>query len=456
MSLDQTHWQSRLDALAAKHGIVGASLAIAKGDVTLVAATGVLNRRTGVRATPDALFQVGSITKVWTATLLMQLVDEGLLDFDAPIVRYLPHFRIADDAITATVTARQLLSHTSGIDGDLMTDTGRGDDAIDKYVSAMASLTRVIPPGSTMSYCNAGYSLLGKLVAQLRGKTWELVLRERLLKPLGLDSAGTLPEEAILHAAAVGHVVPPGATAPIVTPAWDMPRGAAPAGRLHSTAAHQLAFARLHLAGGVAPDGTRLLSEASVVAMQKPHVAIPDRWSLGDHWGLGWILAQWGDQPVYGHDGATLGQAACLRILPKAGVVICLLMNGGRGPVQLFRELAGEIAPALAGVSPPTLPTPTPGLRVDPRRYVGTYSRVGCDVTVAEQDDGLAFTLQFTGDMARLLTPTPETGALVPHSEEVFLATLPSRPEPVPVVLFERDGTRYCHFSGRTAPKRVD
>ena len=453
MSLDQTHWQSRLAALAIKHGIVGASLAIAKDEVTLTATSGVLNLRTGVRVTPDALFQVGSITKVWVATLLMQLVDEGRLDLDAPIVRYLPNFRIADDAITASVTTRQLLSHSSGIDGDLMIDTGRGDDALEKYVDAMSALTRVIPPGSTMSYCNAGYSLLGHLIATLRGKSWDQVLRERLLQPLGLDSAGTLPEEAILHAAAIGHFVPQNA-APIVAPAWHMPRSTGPAGHLHSTAAGQLAFARLHMAGGVAADGKRLLSEASIAAMRQPQVAVPDRWSLGEHWGLGWILSTWGDQPVLAHDGGTLGQAAMLRVLPKAGLAVCVLTNGGRAPTVFFRELVSEIAQSLAGAGPPAFPQPQPERRVDPRRYVGTYVRVGIHIVIAEADGGLAFTLKFTDDMARLLNnPPPETGALLPHDDEVFLVKLPSKPEPLPMVIFEREGQRLVHFNGRTTPR---
>lgn len=86
MALDQQHWQDRLRTLADKHGVVGASLAVGHGGDTFEVATGVLNLRTGQPATPDSLFQIGSITKVWTATLVMQLVDEGLLDLDEPVV----------------------------------------------------------------------------------------------------------------------------------------------------------------------------------------------------------------------------------------------------------------------------------------------------------------------------------------------------------------------------------
>src|SRR3954463_14985924 len=117
MALDMTRWQDGLALLAEKHGVPGATLAILDGDEVGEAAYGVLNVRTQVEATPDSLFQIGSITKVWTATLVMQLVDEGLLDIDQPVVKYLPEFKVADAEVTKTVTTRHLLTHSSGIDG---------------------------------------------------------------------------------------------------------------------------------------------------------------------------------------------------------------------------------------------------------------------------------------------------------------------------------------------------
>ena len=131
MALDQQHWQERLDALADKHGVVGACLAIRHGDQTAEGATGVLNLRTQQPATPDSLFQIGSITKVWTATLVMQLVDDGLLDLDEPIATHLPDFAVADPTVARTATAPQLLCHTSDVDGDLFLDTGRGHDNLE-------------------------------------------------------------------------------------------------------------------------------------------------------------------------------------------------------------------------------------------------------------------------------------------------------------------------------------
>src|SRR5579884_1705656 len=109
----------RLADLAAEHGVVGASVAVRQGHTVLRAATGVTNLRTGVEVTPDTLFQIGSISKSYTAALVMQLVDEGLVDLDAPVERYVPGFTTARPEEAARVTPLHLLNHTSGVDGDV-------------------------------------------------------------------------------------------------------------------------------------------------------------------------------------------------------------------------------------------------------------------------------------------------------------------------------------------------
>jgi CubicO group peptidase (beta-lactamase class C family) len=456
MALDAAYWQDRLTTLADKRGVVGATFAIGLGDETVTAATGVLNLRTQAPATPESLFQIGSITKVWTAVLAMQLVDEGLIDLDQPVVTYLPEFRVADPDVTKTVTTRHLLSHTSGIDGDFFHDTGRGDDNLEKYVAAMAGLKQNHPLGATMSYCNSGYSALGRLIEVVRGTTWDAVLKERLLAPLGLTSAGTLPEEALLYSAATGHVTPPGSDDPVVTPQWGIFRSAGPAGLIHMTAVDLLAFARLHLAGGITADGTRLLSEASVAAMQQEQVAIPDRWTLGSHWGLGWFLMDWSGRRVFGHDGATLGQGGFLRILPDTGLSVSLLCNGGHMR-ELFEDLFGEVFSELGGVELPARPEPLPETEdFDASPYVGRYVREGID-TIIEADGkvGLRATMRPTGALAEAMGERePDVITLRRFDGEAFVARQKPDDSWTPAVFFELgDGRKYLHFGVRATPR---
>ncbi|HLB22883.1 MAG TPA: serine hydrolase domain-containing protein, partial [Dehalococcoidia bacterium] len=124
----RTEIQARLDEVAAKHGIPGMAVGLLSGEETLEAATGVVNIDTGVEATPDAVFNIGSVTKMYTATLVMQLVARGLVDLSAPITTYLPELRMEETADISDITVLHLLTHTSGIEGDCFFDTGRGDD----------------------------------------------------------------------------------------------------------------------------------------------------------------------------------------------------------------------------------------------------------------------------------------------------------------------------------------
>ena len=211
-SFDAASWHARLTELMQRHRVPGTTLGILHDGTITETGAGVLNKATGVEVTPGSLFQIGSITKVWTATLVMQLVDEGALDLDAPVAEVLPGFGVADPVVSRTVTTRHLLAHTSGIDGDVFTDTGRGDDCIERYVAAMKDVAQNHPLGATFSYCNAGYVLAGRIVEHLTGATWDGALRERIIQPLGLEGTVTLPEEALLHRTAVGHVGEPGTT----------------------------------------------------------------------------------------------------------------------------------------------------------------------------------------------------------------------------------------------------
>ena len=267
--------QRRLDALARQHDVPGAALAVSRGDELLEFATGVISTRTGVAATTDTVFQIGSNTKLMTTTLIMQLVEAGRADLDAPVRRYVPSLELAEPEVAGQITLRHLLTHTSGIEGDYFAEFGRGDDATARYVRSLATVGLIHRPGQLWSYCNAGFVIAGRVIEKLTGLTWDAALREKLYRPLGLTHTVTLAEEALLFRTAAGHVDVTGD--PVLAPVWQPPRSIGPAGMICSTPAEVLAFARMHLAGGLAPDGTRVLSAESAAAMTRLEAELPDK-----------------------------------------------------------------------------------------------------------------------------------------------------------------------------------
>ncbi|HEY4019840.1 MAG TPA: serine hydrolase [Pseudonocardiaceae bacterium] len=451
--VDGGHWQRRLDTLAERHSVPGAQLGILRlsdpDDDLVMAAHGLLNIDTGVTTTTDSLFQIGSISKVWTTTLIMQLVDEGKLDLDAPVIEVLPELRLADPDVTKQVTTRHLLTHTSGIDGDVFTDTGRGDDCVERYVALLADAAQNHPLGATWSYCNSGFSVAGRIIEKLTGGTWDAAVRERLFTPLGLTHTVTLPEDALLHRAAVGHV---GTTEPVRAPVWGLPRAVGPAGLITSTVADVLAFARLHLTGGLAGDGTRLLSAESTATMADKHADLPDTHTLGDSWGLGWIRYNWDGHRVIGHDGGTIGQSAFLRILPEQGIAVALLTNGGHTR-DLFQDLYEEIFAEVAGVEVPRpLTPPAEPVDVDLTPWLGSYERASVRMEVLA--DGPTLRVTATGPLAEMTDKPVEEFTMIAVEPDLFVVRTPETETWTPMLFYTLPtGARYLHHGGRATPK---
>lgn len=450
-------WQRRLTELAEKHGVPGAQLGVLRlGDghpeSRVELTTGTLNLAFGDRApvTLDSVFQIGSITKIWTTTAAIRLIEQGKFTLDTPVIELLPEL----DRSSATfegVTVRHLMNHTSGLDGDVFTDTGRGDDCVARYVEHFGDVERVFPVGASWAYCNSGFVLLGRIIERATGKVWDEAMRELLFDPLGLRNTVTLPEEAILRATAVGHEKSEGVLAPV--PVWGLPRAMGPAGLISATVGDLLSFAALHLRGGVTADGTRLLTEEHVAAMQAHETNVPATDRLTDSWGLGWIRFSWGGE-LFGHDGATLGQFAYLILDARNNVAFALLTNGG-DTEGLYEDLAGEVLGALLGTTLPERLEPIAG---DAERWseaiaehLGTYEAAEARVDVFTDERGLRIRQTYTGPLVELETePIIEFEAL-PAGPDRVLTRSPGNGEHWEAVTFSAlpSGERIVHIGVR-------
>ncbi|WP_370948012.1 serine hydrolase domain-containing protein [Amycolatopsis sp. cg5] len=426
--------ENRLPGLLAENKVPGAAVAVYAGGELVEAAAGVLNRETGVETTTDSVFQIGSITKVWTTTLAMQLVDEGKLDLDVPVRTYLPNFKLQDEDAAARVTTRQLLSHTAGFEGDIFTDTGRGDDAVEKLVDSFGDVPQLFAPGELFSYNNAGFCVLGRLIEVLREKPFADCLRDHLFTPLGLTHVAPSPYEAIRFRAAHGHVQTDPDAEPELAPASVLAPSNAPAGSMLAMRPRDLiAFAAMHLRDGEGQNGTRVLSAESARAMREAQIQVPKTGLVGDTWGLGWTLYDWPGGPVPGHDGGTIGQSSFLRIVPGKDVAVVVLTNGGN-VMAVAEKILGKALAELAGVEVPPLPVPDAAApRVDASRFVGEYTSSVERTVISQDEDGRIWMEKSPkGVFADLLVPgkielvafgedtliplKPVQGIYVPHS----------------------------------------
>ena len=272
--------------LIEKYDVPAASIAVfADGEVS-TAAAGVLNLNTGVEATIDSVFQVGSITKLWTTTLIMQLVAEGKIDLDRPVREYLPEFKLADEEAAAVVTPRHLLTTPAG---SPVTRSPRP-----RAVTTRSSCTCVTSypgwlrrsrwvPGSrtTMS----GFVILGRIAEVLRGKPYHELVREHIVVPLELEHVATIPDEALLYRAALGHISPTPGAPPQAAPAVE-PRARDGAGRgVAGDERKRPDRLRPGVSGCDACSTGRPSTRCGT-----PTVDVPQTGGLAEHWGLGWTI----------------------------------------------------------------------------------------------------------------------------------------------------------------------
>ncbi len=243
---------------------------------------------------------------------------------------------------------------------------------------------------------------------------------------------------------------------PARTPYWILPRGLGPGGLITSSVADVLAFARPHLAGGISPDGHRLLSAESVATMAGKHADLPDPHTSRDSWGLGWGRFGWDGHRLVGHDGATIGQAAYLRLLPEAGLAVVLVTNGGEAQ-DLYHDLFGEIFAKLADVDmprPPAPPAEPPA--VDLERHLGRYERTGERLEVRTRDGRALLRVTPTGPLTRLLDKPVRELAMTPLDDggDRFAVRRPPARNWTPVTFYRLpDGNRYVAMDGRSTPK---
>ena len=186
--------------------VPGAALGIWHKGREYTAGFGVTSVEHPLPVTPDTLFQVGSISKTFTASLLMKLVEQGLVDLDAPVKKYIKNFKLQDKKVEKLVTVRQLLTHMGGWVGDYFNDFGNGDEALARMVKEIATLPQIQPLGKIWSYNNTGFNIAARIIEVVTGRPYEQAVQEMIFDPLKLKMSFFYPSDILItHRFVVGH-----------------------------------------------------------------------------------------------------------------------------------------------------------------------------------------------------------------------------------------------------------
>lgn len=409
--------EERVGEAAQRLGVPGVAIGLYAGGQEDYLYHGITSLENPLAVDAATLFQIGSTTKTYTATIMMMLVEQGLVDLDAPVRTYVPELRLKDDSAAQSVTVLQLLNHTAGWSGDLHESTGDGDDARERFLAILAKATQNDPPGKVASYNNAAVNLAGLVIERVTGKTYEAVVNEMLLQPLGMAESFFFLNDVITRKFVVGHRKRKEQMQ--VTRPYALPRAVAPAGGIISTAADQVRYARFHLGDGTAPDGSRLLSDASLQRMRQPTASLHGA-VLGDFVGISWLMRDVGGVRVLAHGGSTNGQQSSFDIVPERDFAVTILTNADEGAL-LHRELTEWILATYLGAVEPEV-EPLPLTDEDAEALSGRYSAVHAYVDVARDGDALRLVISYTPDGERMIR---EIVGEVPEPKPIHVKLIP-------------------------------
>ncbi|TLW90599.1 beta-lactamase family protein [Saccharomonospora piscinae] len=342
-----------LHELSRTHRVTGAQLVVRRTGGAASAVAGLEDLDSGGAVTARSRFPFGSVTKVLTATVVLQLAADGDLDLDEPVRDHVPELGMAS---WRAVTARQLLSHSAGVVAGHEVE-GRVA-SLRRYVRSCAREPLVARPGTVFSYSNTGYVVLGRLIEAITGYRWYDAIDSFLAGPLGLGLSYL--DRQFGWSSVRAHAVLGQTVTPLDV---ELPGGWGPAGGVAGSATDLATLAHLLMTGE--PDGVLDVDLATDMRTGVPGLQPLD---LADGWGLG--LALYGGGWL-GHDGTLDGASAHLRFHPSRGTIVALTTNASSG-TALWEDLWSRL-----GFATPTAVPSRPHSLPDLRGYLADDYRNG-------------------------------------------------------------------------------
>ena len=411
---------------AQEYGIPGVAVGVWVDGHEMYACHGVTSTDNPLPVDQDTLFVLGSVTKTYTATTLMCLVEKGLVELQAPVRLYVPELKLTDEQAATEITVLNLLNHTAGLDWGLILDTGEGDDALSTYVAKMADLKLISAPGARASYSQAGYNLAGRIIEKVTGLTYESAVASLLLEPLGLSHSFFNRDDIMTRRFAVGHNPDEGGKLSVAR-LWRRWRGDNPGGGLASSVSDQIRWARFHLADGRTQSGVRLLSAERLHQMKEPTVALRGS-TLGDSIGISWFLRTVDGVRTVGHGGSANGQFAELLTVPERAFAVVSVSNSSPDGIPFNQAVVRWALATYLGVierEPELLPyNEKRALEI-----IGRYETNAQRLAIAKSEAGLTLEVGIKPEIRaaadKELPPDypPENIGLLPGDKDEYILT---------------------------------
>jgi CubicO group peptidase (beta-lactamase class C family) len=340
--------------------VPGAAVGIVKdGELVYAKGFGVTELGSNLPVTPDSIFHMGSVAKTATAVAIMQLVEAGKIDLDAPVTEYLPDFTLADPNL-GEVTIRRLLSHTAGMPdpidwlAEYQDENLRSDDAaLDDYVRSLGDQSLTYQPGEDWAYSNTGFDILGDVVATVSGQSFEDYLQANVLTPLGMANSSYLLSDLDPAKLAAPHMYDKDGNAKTLD-FYPYTRAHAPSGAFYSSVHDMARFAIANMNQGEL-DGTRVLPASAYEEMWAPQAATTWAEAFGPqvaNYGLGWFVGEFNGHPLIGNYGTEFGFQSHFGIFLDDGMAVIALVNLFDPEAGSFYayDIGNGVAEALLGV----------------------------------------------------------------------------------------------------------
>jgi CubicO group peptidase (beta-lactamase class C family) len=384
-------WAEWVEYQASVNRVPGLSFGIVHDQELLASGGfGAANPATGSPATPDTLYSICSISKLFTSVALMQQRDAGKLRLDDPVAQHLAWFNIEDaHPADGPITVRGLLTHSAGLpresDFPYWTDPDYPFPTSDEIRARLGAQQTLYPAARYFQYSNLGLSLVGEIVVATSGQDFDAYMRAHVLDPLGMSDTFTdIPVELHGGRMAVGHTaLKRDGQRKVVAPFQT--RGIAPAAGFASNVNDLARFAmwQFRLLGD---GGDELLRASTLREMQRVHWVDPD-WQTT--WGLGFSVRREGERTFARHGGGCPGYYTEFRLEPKTRVGAIVLTNTiGSEPGFYAAKAFDLIAPAIDAAR--KAPDEAPARNTDWDRYTGVYDSIWGQVAIVPWQDGLA------------------------------------------------------------------